>query len=647
MVAKISRRSAFVRILRVELHFFLHYPRMLLAAGVVILIPALYALIYLASVWDPASKTGALAVGLVNLDEGLVYRQQALNVGQDVIERIQRKPAFAYRMLDDEATARAQVEAGQLAFALIVPVDFSFNAIPGSQPGAGRLVVFSSEGNNYTSANLARHFAEDLGREVNQSLNEQRWSLVLAEASGSQRSLQRLHEGVTQLQTGANDLAVGAGQVAAGASSLAQGSEALDQGVDALVEGTRGLSAGLRAMHAQRPRNAELRALDEGSRALLEGQKNMIDGLGRVQTGVDALGGGVTGFKAQAADSSLTPQSVTDALAQLDAGVRGLDGGTRALAQGQQQLLDGAVQLEAGVHKLTGGARQAKAALGDVVKRLPADERLQSLSQGSEQLKTSAAKLQVGTKGLAEGARHVQGGLQLLAQALPASLTSIEGNAEGLANSVRPVIELAAPVHNNGGGFAPNIIPGALWLGASLVAFLFHLRALPRGANLAGPWAKMGGKIFLPIMLVGAQAAVVWLCLHQLLDLHIADRLGLVSTLMVASVTFVLLVYALTRVLGDVGKALAMILLAVQLSSSGSLMPVELSGGVFALISPYLPITWVVTALKASLFGAFNGLWQPELHKLLMVAVGSAIIATYLGRWRHVPTSSLRPHLDL
>jgi putative membrane protein len=72
--------SATWALVRLEAYFFLHYPKMLLSAGVVVLIPALYVVIYLTSVWDPAAKTGALPVGIVNLDKGLVYRGQGFNV---------------------------------------------------------------------------------------------------------------------------------------------------------------------------------------------------------------------------------------------------------------------------------------------------------------------------------------------------------------------------------------------------------------------------------------------------------------------------------------------------------------------------------------------------------------------------------------
>jgi putative membrane protein len=223
---------------------------------------------------------------------------------------------------------------------------------------------------------------------------------------------------------------------------------------------------------------------------------------------------------------------------------------------------------------------------------------------------------------------------------------TIEGNAQGLATSVRPSIEVAAPVQNNGSGFAPNIIPGALWLGASLAAFLIHLRTLPRSAARYGAFARMLGKILAPAGIVLLQAMLVWTCVVWILKIQTVDAFALAIILGVTSVTFLMMVFALTRALGDAGRALALVLLAVQLSSSGGLLPVELSGGLFAQISPYMPITWVVKAIKASLFGAFEGDWQHSVQMLAFAGLAAGLMACFVGRWRYVKATALRPTLD-
>ena len=639
--------SATWALVRLEAYFFLHYPKMLLSAGVVVLIPALYVVIYLTSVWDPAAKTGALPVGIVNLDKGLVYRGQGFNVGHDVTQRLKATPAFGFVDQPSEALARQAVRAGTLAFALIVPADFSSNAIPGAQAGAGKLVVFTSEGNSYPSAGLARRFAEDLGRQVNESLNEQRWALVLADAAGSQRSLTQLHDGLAQLRRGATDLAAGTQQTSRGADTLTRNAAKLDQGVVQLSAGVKELGGGLRSMFAQRPRNADLRQLEDGSMALVSGHSELGKGLAELQQGTNRLQISIEGFREEAGNSLFVATQVKEGLGQLGEGVGALDAGLKSAVAGHQTLHNGAVQLHTGVGTLTTGLRALNAGLRSMVTQLPEDARLDELSRGADSLSAGTVALKQGIQQVTQGAQHLAGGLDLLEQALPASARPMDGSAQGLASSVQPTVEVVAAVQNNGSAFAANIVPGALWLGASLAAFLIRMRSLPRQAKRFPVLARVAGKMAVPMLLVALQAGLVWLALLGLLQMQVVFPGALAVTLLLAASTFLWVVFALTRALGDAGKALALVFLAVQLSSSGGILPVELSGGLFALVSPYLPITWVVTALKASMFGAFEGHWLGALQWVALWGVLAALVASFLGRWRYVKPSELRPNLDL
>lgn len=466
-------------IARLEVHFFLHSPRMLLSALVVVLIPALYVVIYLTSVWDPAAKTGALPVAIVNLDQGLVYREQAFNVGRDVTQRLKAKPAFGY-------------------------VD-------------------------YTSEQKAQ-----------------------------------LGKGLAELQQGTL----------------------------------------------------------------------------RLQKSID-------GFREEADSSLFVATEVKTALGQFGQGVGTLDAGLKTVAAGQQKLGDGADALSAGVSTLTSGLISLNTGLRTIVTQLPEDRKLDELARGASSLSIGSITLKQGTQQVVPGAQHLAGGLDLLEQALPASTRQLDGNAQGLASSVQPEVEVAAPVQNNGSAFATNIVPGALWLGASLAAFLIRMRALPRQAKGYPVLARILGKVAMPMLLVLLQALLVWAALLWVLQMQAVSVGGLVLTLALAAATFLWLVFALTRALGDAGKALALIFLAVQLSSSGGILPVELSGGLFALMSPYLPITWVVKAIKASLFGAFDGQWLAALQWLALWGGLAALVATWVGCRRYVKLSALRPTLDL
>jgi len=634
-------------LLRLEAPYFVGSAKTWLAVLAVALIPALYVVIYLSSVWDPGANSGALQVGLVNLDEGVVYREQTVNMGQELVAQLERSARFGYHRLDAADDARQQVRHGSLAFALIIPADFSSNAVPGAQPGAGKLVVYASEGNSFEGARIAQLFAAELGHKVNESLNEQRWSLVLLNAAGSKNSVERLREAATQLHAAADELSSGTSKAAIGAKSLGSSAARLSDGVAQLGAGMHQMGTGLRTLDAKRPRNSELTALHTGAEALAAGHEDLHKSLLNLQEGSQALNTGVATFKQEADSSLLVRPAVRDSVTQLALGLYQLDSGLQSAGAGQQKLGEGAAQLSAGVGTLTGGVRAMNGALRTLVGKLPEDGQIDSLTEGASELARGSATLAQANDKVSSASRALLDGTGLLVNALPAPLDAPQGSASGLANSVQPELEIEASVQNSGSGFAANIIPAALWLGAGIAAFLVNLRMLPTAARQFNPLAQLVGKLALPAAVVLLQAGLVLVTVFYVLHIKVVQPVALACTVVSAGLTFLLIVCALTRLLGDAGKALAMLFLAVQLSSSGGVLPVELSGTFFATMSPWLPITWVVHGLKASMFGAFDGVWQTSWHQVLLAGAAAALMATLVGRWRYVQRSALVPAIDL
>jgi putative membrane protein len=630
-------------ILHLELRSFARYPRLIGATLLVACIPALYCFIYLASVWDPASRSDALPVGLVNLDQGVKYHLQEFNVGTEVATTLRKRHTFGFKDFEHEEDAREQVRKGALAFALIIPKDFSSNALPGQEAGAGKLVVYTSAGNNYQSAQLASSFARELGHDVNESLNERRWRLVLLNAAGSQRSVERLRSGVDQLRAGASALNKGMEPLVRGAQQTVVGSQRVNSGVDQLSNGVKQLAGGLRTMDAKRPRGTDLDRLKSGAEQMAAGHTELSKGMAELKTGGQTIRSSVAAFRDQAHDNVLVPAKVTESMDQLYGGVTQLDAGLQTALDAQSKLAEGADALNIGVGALTTGVRAMNQGIRTMVTKLPEDSLLDELDKGTDTLVAANTALASGAAKAQQGAARLSAGLDLLGNSLPPALDKPAGSAKGLANSVSPVVEVEAPVANSGSGFAPNIVPAALWLGAGVAAFLIHVRLLPvRAQHFSGP-AKLIGKISIPLLIVLLQAGLVYAMVVYGLHIQVAMPGLFVATLALAATTFLAIVIALTRALGDAGKALSMIFLAVQLSSSGGVLPVELSDTLFSNISPWLPLTWVVRAMKICLFGAYEGAWQHPFTVIALTGLGALASACWVGRWTYMRPTSMRP----
>lgn len=608
-----------LRVARADLALLRHIRMLRLAVLAVSLVPALYALIYLSSVWDPNAKTSALPVALVNLDAGIRYQGTDANVGAELSEVLVHKALFGWRPMQDAEAARQAVARGALAFAVVIPKDFSAQALPGAVPGGGKIRVILSEGNNYSAAGYARRFAVELGHQVNETLNEQRWEMVLSSADGSQKSLTRLKAGVTQLHAGARTLTSGAAQYGTAAAQLS--------------DGFRQVASGVRAIEARLPADADLKTLAAGSQQLMTGQRALGSGLEQLQAGTTQLGDGLQRLQVESDAVPLFGSKLAKGAGELAAGTVELGTGLAQARSANAQLAQGAAQLDTGVDRLTDGVRALGGGVRTLATRLPEDEQLTAFAQGGKTLSESAA--------------HLLEGVKLVDAALPAAVRKLDGSARGLAESVEPELENLAPVPNNGSAFAPNMVAVALWIGAVMAAYLFNLNLMP--ASLAGAprLAQALGKFMVPAGVTLLQTGLAFLMLVYGLGVAAPSAVDLLLTMAVASWAFLAMLFALLRLFGEASKLLAVLLLTLQLAAGGGVIPVELSGGLFQTVHAWLPFTWVVKALRASLFGAYDHGWATAWGTVIFAGCVALLLAAMVGRWKVVPDAQYRPGIEL
>jgi putative membrane protein len=661
---------------RADVTLLRRHRKLALSAIGILFIPALYALIYLSALWDPASRTQALAVAVVNLDRGVTVGDRRVALGADLVTQLTVKPRFDYRAMNDAEAARRAVREGRLQFALLIPADFSEQAVPGAQAGAARVVIYTSEGNNWTAANFARRFAPELGQRVNDALNEQRWALVLDSAAGSRRDLQTLRDGLHQVQRGAADLVEGGQRLhegtralhaglraaAGGGQAVNAGAQQLADGVPRLTDGLRQTGQTLRTMEARLPPDAELRQLKAAGHRLALGTAELALGLEPLVDGADRLRAGAAQLRQDGGSLLLVGDRIAAAGGQLEDGAGQLRQGLQQARDGVHRLAEGAARLDATLAPLTDGLQRMGGGLRQMTAALPADAELAQAAQGARELAQGAGRLdgallklrdgagaaQAGSQALTEGAVRLASGVQLLVDLLPAEAgPGLSGSAEGLAHSVEPVVEVTAPVANYGVAFTPNFVPLALWMGATLTSFLFAFTRLPDSALAAPPLARALGKLAIPALLVLGQSVLMLAMLEWVLQVRVPSLPRFALTLAIASLSSLAILFALVRALGEVGKVVALLLMIVQLSASGGTLPPELMSPLFRALHPLLPFTWLVRAMRTSMFGAYDGAWASAWALVIGAAVVALAVGAYVGRWRVVPAEKYRPALEL
>ena len=132
------------------------------------------------------------------------------------------------------------------------------------------------------------------------------------------------------------------------------------------------------------------------------------------------------------------------------------------------------------------------------------------------------------------------------------------------------------------------------------------------------------------------QVLLVFLTAVFVLGVPAAHPVQFVATMVLASLVFLSTVFALLRVFGEAGKLLAVLLLTLQLAAGGGVMPIELTGDFFRAVHSWLPCTWIVMALRVSLFDALLGDWLYPFGVAALSGCAALAVASVAGRWKVV-----------
>ena len=99
-----------------------------------------------------------------------------------------------------------------------------------------------------------------------------------------------------------------------------------------------------------------------------------------------------------------------------------------------------------------------------------------------------------------------------------------------------------------------------------------------------------------------------------------------------AGLVFTFLIYALVAAFANLGKAMAVLLLIVQVTGCGGSFPLQLLPGFVQALSPWLPATHVVNAMRAAMMGTYGADYWVQMGQLMLFVVPAALIGLVLRR---------------
>ncbi len=411
------------------------------------------------------------------------------------------------------------------------------------------------------------------------------------------------------------------GSTATSAAHLRERAQALDAQVGAY----RDLAAHLRELAAGAP-EAEQAALEHAAQGMDAVADLVVSMQGNLRSAADKL---EAGDAAAQADREAARQQAAEARDRIDALKADFDEHLGPeldqLAADSATLADG---LETALGKLDAAGGELAASAGSA----------------GESLDAASAKIDEAAAGLAGAASQ----LREMADAVDAALAAgdpqalrdvLNADAQALSSALAaPVaVERVAvfPAENFGSAMAPLYTTLALFIGSLLILVVVKPTVSARDqADLRDPKPRQLflGRFGVMALLSLAQTTLMGLGNLFFLQVQAAHPWLLMLCFWTAGLVFTFLIYALVAAFANLGKAMAVLLLIVQVTGCGGSFPLQLLPGFVQALSPWLPATHVVNAMRAAMMGTYGADYWVQMGQLMLFVVPAALIGLVLRR---------------
>ncbi|MFD8225261.1 YhgE/Pip family protein [Streptomyces massasporeus] len=675
-------------------------PRAALVA--LLVLPLLYGALYLWSFWDPYGRLDKIPVALVNADRGATADGKKITAGDDITKGLHDSKTFDWQEVSADE-ARRGVEDGSYYLSLTLPADFSerIASSSGNTPETGALQVRTNDANNYIVGQISRTVFGEVRQAASTKTSRSFLDKIFVSFSDihgktvkAAKGADRLNGGIDKAEKGSKDLADGLKDAKDGSGKLSTGLKKLHTGAGDLEDGSKQVAEGTQKLADRVNGTADKVGpfLKGNEKTIGDTAQLVADSSGVIRKHLDTLvktaptaakgaraaSGTLTDVYARRCDDPVLPDAACsdlkkakDAAAdvtviaddlntliadqdgdldKLDKNLATLQKQSQALANRAPHLSEDLADAVKKINKLNDGAAEVAAGAKKLHKGIgTAKTGAVDLDKGVGKLKTGADDLNGGIFKLVDGSGKLAGGLHDGAEKIPDyDEQDRDRRTEVMADPVRLASHDMHKAPNYGTGFAPYFIPLSLWVGAMVAYMLIapmNRRALAAGAS-AWRIALAG---WLPVVAIGVlQTVALMSVLHWAVGLQMARAAGTVGFLFLVTACFAAIVQWLNARFGAAGRILVLALLMLQLTSAGGTYPVQTSPGFFNALHPFLPMSYVVEALRRLITG--GGL-EPVWHACVVLTAftaGALALTAVAARRRQVWTlDRLHPELSL
>ena len=182
--------------------------------------------------------------------------------------------------------------------------------------------------------------------------------------------------------------------------------------------------------------------------------------------------------------------------------------------------------------------------------------------------------------------------------------------------------EVMYGVPNYGSAMAPIYTVLALWVGALILTSILSTKSKNfKGSEKISVREKHFGKMMFFVILGAIQGLIVSLGDKYILGIYTVNTPLLIFFSVLSAITFTIIIFTFVSLLGNIGKALAIVLMVIQLAGSGGTYPIQVIPKIFQILQPFFPFTYAISGFREAIAGPLLSSVLNDIGTLLVMAI--------------------------
>lgn len=291
----------------------------------IMIIPMIYACVFLGSMWDPYGQTDQLPVAVVNKDKEVEYNGSTMDIGKQLSDKLAKNDSMDFNIVSSSKAQKGLID-GKYYMIITIPENFSKNAttLLDDDPQTMMLTYTTNPQTNYVATKMDESAMAKVKAKISSTVTKTYSKILFKNVKTLSKGFKTAAEGSQKLSDGVNTAKDGNATITENLNTLASSALVFNDGADSLVKGLSAYTKGVSTA------KAGAQQLDNNSATLNNGAAQLKAGssqlLSAVQAAEKQLGDGINASAGQLNTLTSSNKQIEESSKQLSAALTKIQG---------------------------------------------------------------------------------------------------------------------------------------------------------------------------------------------------------------------------------------------------------------------------------------------------------------------------------